>query len=486
MPTALRNALNLVRCGVASGAILLSNPLGAQSMDDVADALASENVDGAMAAFDAFVASGSATSDDFRTFSSRLFRLERSSEAIAVLERGLQSFPDATRFHFMIGTMHRNEGRCTEAIRPLERYTSAQTDDPDGWAALASCYERTGQTGQAIAALERYIATETRADRAEARAGAQVHLEELRSGGAVAAAAPVVETPPVAAAPQALSPVVAGGDSPFAALDGAPAAAAPADQQRDPAVAEPAPESPAAPALVAAPPSAPGGQDPTPTRAATSYADVDAAITAGDAAAAARDWETARVAWDAATALDPTRLEAWYRAGVGAAVLGDAERAAQAFRQAQALDPSWSFAGARAAQAEARAEHEASIALDRPGYHTDPGVRAEATLEAVAANRYLDTVRASLGSDTELDPLLVALRARIEGDADVLGDVGLGVVAVAPTDASRFVEAADALRIAGDLDTAAWLLDLYEQIGGEASDRFVAVRAAVGRASASR
>lgn len=466
---------------LAVATLSTASPLAAQSMDLVESALRNENFAEANRAFEALEAAGAATSDDYRAMATRLFRMDRGDDALAVLQRGVVAFPDATRFHYMIATLHRNAGRCSEAIRPFERFLEAQGDDPDAWSGVARCYERVGRMADAIAAWERYLAVEQRDDRAELRAEAAASLEMLRNPGASAAAAQSADPAPLANANgDAIETDARASQSSAAATVSAPAAS---------------------PATIAQPAGSPFADINAPTplgviqmtapavreaassmsTSASTYPDAASALAAGDVSAEARDWNAARSAWVAATQLDATNVEAWYRAGVGAAIAGDAEFAAVAFRQAQALAPDFALAAARAAQADARAEHEATIALDRRGWHTDNTVRQSVAAESFAAGRWLDGVRAQLASDAEIDPLVVALRARSEGRSDELADAAVRSLTVRPDDAARFVEAADSLRLAGDSDAARYLLELYQRMGGETSDRMIAIRAAIER-----
>ncbi len=452
--------------------VLLATPLAAhaQALSDVEAALASGDAAGAAALFAEIEAAG-ASVDDYRGYATRLFRAGRTADAIGVLERAIDAHPGEPRFRYMLGTLHRNEGRCTEAIAALEPFVRAVPDDPDGHAGLARCYERVGRGPEAIVAWERYLAAETRSDRAELREEADASLARLRGGGdddsAPAAFADVSSPAPSSSASPASSPA-APATAARAAGSGAPAASPFADL-----VAAPAPV-----AASSAPVSAPAQAAET-----GAFTDATAAIEAGDAAAAARDWEAARAAWEAAAALAPSDAAAHYRAGVGAAVLGDAEAAAAAFRRAEGLAPAFTVARERALQAEALVAHEQSIALDRAGFATDAGTRQVAAVEAYAAGRWLDGVRAQLVDDRQLDPLVVALRARVEARPTELADSARGAVAMRPDDTVRLVEAADLLRLAGDLASARYLLGVYSDLGGEASARFLAVRSAIERAS---
>lgn len=189
---------------------------------------------------------------------------------------------------------------------------------------------------------------------------------------------------------------------------------------------------------------------------------------AGDAAAAAGDWTTALAEFEA-QAVRSEDAAAWYRVGVARAMVGDAAGAADAFRRVAAIEPAFPDIGARIAAADARAAADAAEALDRPGFFDDPDARIQARRDALERADLLYASRAAAGLPAGAAPQADATEARlIAQPADAVAHA-LAAVAAEPDDVSRYLAAADALRLAGELEAARYYLDLYADLGGDAA-----------------
>ncbi len=406
---------------LALGALLLAAPCAhAQSMDDVEAALGAGDVDGALGAFDA-IASPSASA--YRSFAGALFRAGEFDAALVVVEDAVAAFPDEPRFVYLLGFVHQRAGRCTEARDAYERFLARVPDDAAGWRGRAECAERTGQTSEARASWEQVL---QHADDADDRAAAEAAL---------------------------------------ATLDGADTATPAAPTQAAPS----APPAPAPEMTASAAPPAP---------APLVHPDASAALAAGTAAADAGDWPAAVLAFAEATRHDPASVDAWYRLGVARAIAGDAAGARDALRRVADLAPSFPDIDALVAAATARAEYDASIALDRPGYFSDAGVRAAARADAFDAGRWLLGVRAELTLDPLVAPASACDRALLEGRIDDAVAFALQAIAASPASPPAWWLAADAHRLAGRYDEARYFIDLYEELGGDAA-RASALRASL-------
>jgi tetratricopeptide (TPR) repeat protein len=402
--------------------VLPASAIG-QTMDDVESALRAGDVAAAVATFEAVRDADAADVDAWEAWASMLYRAGEEALAIEALEGARRIHPSTARFAFMLGVIHRNAERWDDAVGSFEDQTRLAPDDTTAWAALAQAREAAGDTGGAVEAWDE---VEARADDDDVRARA------------IAARARLVGPLTVAGeSPSATQATVVSGTGAF---DGA--GAVPPIPRSDDARAD----------LLAA------------------WSDADAAEAAGAAAAARGQWRDAIDAWASACLHDAGRAGAWYRLGSAHAIAGDAAAAASAFARARELDPAIAGIDARVEAAIARAAWDAERGIDRPGYFADPAIREAARADAFDTGRWLLGVRAELDPEAMTDPLVDAERAALEGDLDAHVDASLEAVAARPADLPRYLGAARALLLAGDVDAATWYVQLFVDLGGSRVD----------------
>lgn len=415
---------------VSVGLTLLPALAAAQTMGDVESALRAGDVEAAAAAFDAVRDAGADDAAAWESWASMLYRAGEEARAIEVLEGARRIHPGTPRFSFMLGVIHRNAERWDDAIDAFEAQTRSAPDDPAAWASLAQVREAAGDTDGAI---EAWTEVQTRAEASgdnDVRASAVAALSRLR--GPVT---PVTTT--TSGDGGATTTAAVGTTGAFTGTDAVP----------------PIPRDDAARQQLM-----------------SAYATADAAESAGASAAAAGRWRDAVDAWAAACLHDPARAGAWYRLGTAHAIAGDAAAATSAFRRARELDPSIAGIDARIEAASARAAWDAERGIDRPGYFADPAIRESARADAFDTGRWLLGVRAELDPAAVTDPLIDAERAALEGDTDAWVASSLDAVAAHPDDLARYLGAARALLVAGDLESAAWYVSLFVDLGGSRVD----------------
>lgn len=416
----MRTRLGLIVLALA----LLPAAAAAQSMGDVESALRAGDVDAAASAFEAVRDAGADDEAAWESWASMLYRVGEEARAIEVLQDARRVHPGEPRFSFMLGVIHRNAERWDDAVDAFEAQTRADDTDPAAWASLAQACEAAGDTECAVDAWTRIEAV---TDDNEARARATAALARLRGPavGVVSTDAPTT-TASVATATGA-----------FAGVDAVPPV--PRDERARQALLD-------------------------------AWSDADVAERAGADAAAAGQWRDAVDAWAAACLHDANRAGAWYRLGTAHAIGGDAAAATSAFRRARELDPSIAGIDARIDAAAARAAWDAERGVDRPGYFADPAIREAARYDAFDDGRWLLGVRAELDPAAVTDPLVDAERAAIEGDTASWVDASLDAVAARPDDLPRYLGAARALLVAGEVEAAAWYVAIFVDLGGSRAD----------------
>jgi tetratricopeptide (TPR) repeat protein/tRNA A-37 threonylcarbamoyl transferase component Bud32 len=82
---------------------------------------------------------------------SQLYKGTAPDEAIAILERGIQTLPTAPRLRNALGYRYLARGRYPEAIRELETYASFHPNEPNPLDSLGDAYMTAGQPEEAVA-----------------------------------------------------------------------------------------------------------------------------------------------------------------------------------------------------------------------------------------------------------------------------------------------------------------------------------------------
>lgn len=193
---------------------------------------------------------------------------------------------------------------------------------------------------------------------------------------------------------------------------------------------------------------------------------VDAFIDAGEAAAAAGDWAAARTAFEQAIAIQESPA-GWYQLAVARALSGDAVGAAAAFRRVQEIDPGFPEIDERVAHADARVAYEAEQAVDRVGFDSEPAVRLEAREDALQRDDLVYASRAAVGLEPGAGPVADAMELRAHGAVGDAAVMAVHAVGQDPTNTALYLQAADALRLAGDPATARYYLGLFVDRGGD-------------------
>ena len=419
--------------------VLAATSASAQSFDDIEAAFQDGDSATADRLWEERVEADAATVDDYRLYARLLARGSRNNDALNVLLQGLERYPDANQFHMMVAFIHRRAERYDAAIDAYEEFLSNEPEDPDGLFGLAESYRLSGRTDDAIDLYGRYLEREDRESKEAQRALAEGHLAGLT--GQVVDDAPAQDSAaPDTDEPEQVAATSTGSASPFRSTS-----------EQAPTTSEP---------FVA--------PDIEIDAGASDLSAIDAAAM-GDVAMSEARYDAAVEAYRQAVAAGDG-VRDWYKLGVALAVSGDVETAVAAFHRVRDAEAGFPGIDDIIEQAEARAQRDRDLALDRPGYFTDDDVRAASRTDAIVDGNWLLEVRSRIGSTPLSNAEADAYVALLEGRPEEAAESAMQALGNTPGELVLYLLVADAYRLSGDATIARYFVDLYAELGGPEED----------------
>ena len=191
------------------------------------------------------------------------------------------------------------------------------------------------------------------------------------------------------------------------------------------------------------------------------------AMDAADAAAASNDWLVAAARFEDAAKLAPESVETTYKLAVARAIAGDMVGARNALGRVRELAPAFPGIDDLIARVGPRAEAYLAKSVDVAAAQGSPEERAGEAESLAAERAWLMSLRSLQGL-----PAQAAIAARrdlaaLTGKVSEAAQLALAAVAEKPSELPLYVRAADALRVAGEVERARYYRQLFVDLGGD-------------------
>lgn len=191
---------------------------------------------------------------------------------------------------------------------------------------------------------------------------------------------------------------------------------------------------------------------------------------AADAAAASNDWLVAAARFDEAGKLAPDSVETHYKLAVARAIAGDMVGARNALGRVKELAPGFPGIDDLLARVQPRAEAYLAKAVDVAAAQGTAEERASEAGALAAERSWLMSLRSLQGIPAEAATVARRDLAALEGKVAESARLALLAVAQSPAELPLYARAADALRIAGELERARYYRQIFVDLGGDPAD----------------
>ena len=214
----------------------------------------------------------------------------------------------------------------------------------------------------------------------------------------------------------------------------------------------------AAPAPIAAPVAAPAASNESAWLDATD---------AADAAAASNDWLVAAARFEEASRLAPDSVESHYKLAVSRAIAGDMVGARNALVRVKELAPTFPAIDDLIARVEPRAQAYLGKSVDVAAAQGTEEERAAEATSLAAERSWLMSLRTLQGLPAQAAVAARRDLAALEGKVADAARLALVAIAQSPSDLPLYARAADALRVAGEIERARYYRQIFVDLGGD-------------------
>ncbi len=188
---------------------------------------------------------------------------------------------------------------------------------------------------------------------------------------------------------------------------------------------------------------------------------------AADAAAASNDWLVAAARFDDAARLAPDSVETHYKLAVARAIAGDMVGARNALVRVKELAPAFPGIDDLIQRVEPRAQAYLAKAVDVAAAQGTAEERATEASALAAERSWLMSLRSLQGLPAEAATAARRDLAALEGKVAEAARLALVAIAQSPAELPLYARAADALRVAGEIERARYYRQIFVDLGGD-------------------